>query len=101
MAQVSPYLNFKGTCEEAFNFYKSVFGGEFMNGIMRFSSMPEHCKPGDENLVMHVSASPFQGQRPSWAATSRILSVSSREKTTSPCYFAESEAEAKKSCLNH
>lgn len=29
MAQINPYLNFKGNCEEAFNYYKSVFGGEF------------------------------------------------------------------------
>jgi PhnB protein len=29
MAQVNAYINFKGNCEEAFNFYKSVFGGEF------------------------------------------------------------------------
>lgn len=55
MATVNPYLTFNGKCEEAFNFYKSVFGGEFAGGINRFSSMPaEHFAPGEENLVMHV-----------------------------------------------
>jgi len=36
--QMNPYLNFNGTAEEAFNFYKSVFGGEF-SAVMRFSDM--------------------------------------------------------------
>jgi PhnB protein len=55
MALVNPYLAFDGNCEEAFNFYKSVFGGEFLGGISRFSDMPaEHYSPGQENQVMHV-----------------------------------------------
>ena len=59
MARVSTYLNFPRTTEEAFNFYKSVFGGEFVNGIHRFSEVPP--QPGtppmaaaDKELVMHV-----------------------------------------------
>lgn len=61
MTQVSIYLNFNGTTEEAFNYYKSVFGGEFYgNGIMRFGDVPptEGMPPipdADRNLVMHVS----------------------------------------------
>ena len=39
MAQVNPYLTFNGNCEEAFNFYKSVFGGEFRQ-ISKFKDMP-------------------------------------------------------------
>lgn len=39
MAQVNPYITFNGNCEEAFNFYKSVFGGEF-SYIGRFGDMP-------------------------------------------------------------
>lgn len=55
MARVNPYLAFNGNCEEAFNFYKSVFGGEFLGGISKFSDMPaEHYTPGQENQVMHV-----------------------------------------------
>ena len=60
MTRVSTYLNFKRNTEEAFNFYKSVFGGNFEgNGIMRFSDIPatEGMPPiasDDKNLVMHV-----------------------------------------------
>ena len=60
MASVSTYLNFPGNTEDAFNYYKTVFGGEFFgDGIMRFSTIPD--MPGnppisekDKNLVMHV-----------------------------------------------
>jgi PhnB protein len=55
MAAVNPYLVFNGNCEEAFNFYKSVFGGDFPGGIMRFGSTPESGVSGEEsNKVMHV-----------------------------------------------
>lgn len=60
MASVSTYLNFPRNTEEAFNFYKSVFGGEFFgNGIMRFSDMPASpdqppLPEEDKNLVVHV-----------------------------------------------
>ncbi|KYG79670.1 VOC family protein [Roseivirga seohaensis] len=60
MASVSTYLNFSRNTEEAFNFYKSVFGGEFFGeGIMRFGDIPaqEGMPPmaeEDKNLVMHV-----------------------------------------------
>jgi PhnB protein len=58
MAQINPYLNFNGNCEEAFNFYKSVFGGEFPM-ISRYSDMPsaEGQEPMnvDGEKIMHVS----------------------------------------------
>ncbi len=59
MARVSTYLNFPRNTEEAFNFYKSVFGGEFNGGIHRFSDIPvaDGMPPipdADKNLVMHV-----------------------------------------------
>jgi PhnB protein len=60
MSSVSTYLNFARSTEEAFNFYKSVFGTEFDGKIMRFADIP--AAPGqppisesDKNLVMHVS----------------------------------------------
>jgi len=61
MASVGTYLNFSRNTEEAFNYYKSVFGGEFEgDGIMRFGDMPpmEGAPPlaeADKKLVMHVS----------------------------------------------
>ncbi len=59
MARTSTYLNFPNNTEEAFNFYKSVFGGEFNGGINRFKDIPvDDNAPAmsDElkNLVMHV-----------------------------------------------
>ncbi len=57
MPVINPYLNFPGTTEEAFNFYKSVFGGEFAGGIYRFKDAPgaENLSEEDKNKVMHVS----------------------------------------------
>lgn len=62
MASINPYLTFNGNCEEAFNFYKSVFGGEFPY-IGRFKDMPSD-KAVDEdegNRIMHVSLPIGQG----------------------------------------
>jgi PhnB protein len=60
MAAVSTYLNFKNQTEEAFNFYKSVFGGEFEGGIYRYKDIPpsENMPPLSEqelNLVMNIA----------------------------------------------
>ena len=60
MAAVSTYLNFTSNTEEAFNFYRSVFGGEFQGEILRFKDIPptEKMPPlpeEDKNLVMHVA----------------------------------------------
>lgn len=59
MARVSTYLNFNGKTEEAFVFYRSVFGGEFNGGIHRFKDAPP--APGQPpldvatgNMVIHV-----------------------------------------------
>ena len=57
MAQLNPYIHFNGNAEEAFTFYKSVFGGAF-NRIARFSdfSNPEHPFPEHElNKIAHIS----------------------------------------------
>ncbi|MEP7266806.1 MAG: VOC family protein [Saprospiraceae bacterium] len=62
MARVSTYLNFSRNTEEAFNFYRSVFGTEFNmegNGISRMGDVPpqEDMPPlaeEDKNLIMHI-----------------------------------------------
>jgi PhnB protein len=58
MASVNVYLNFNGNCEEAFNFYKSVFGGEFPY-IGRFGEIPPsegyEVPESDKEKIMHVS----------------------------------------------
>lgn len=57
MATVNIYLTFNGKCEEAFNFYKSVFGGNF-NSINRYSEMPAQegmpLTEADKNRIMHI-----------------------------------------------
>ena len=58
MTSINPYLTFKGNCEEAFNHYKSVFGGEFTY-LGRFGEMPpqegKSMPEEDANKIMHVS----------------------------------------------
>jgi PhnB protein len=57
MTKINPYLHFPGNTEEAFNFYKSVFGGEFMGEIMRWKNAPEPDKisEAEHEKVMHIS----------------------------------------------
>ena len=59
MARTSTYLNFPRNTDAAFNFYKSVFGGDFAGGVARFGDMPaqEGAPPlaeSDNNLIMHI-----------------------------------------------
>lgn len=62
MAKLNTYLNFRGNTEEAFNFYKSVFGGEFAM-IMRFGEMPgcdempegKQISEDDKGKIMHIA----------------------------------------------
>lgn len=59
MATVSTYLNFPRNTEEAFTFYKTVFGTEFTDPIARFSDIPPSpdappIAEADKKLVMHV-----------------------------------------------
>ena len=57
MALINPHINFNGNAEEAFTFYKSVFGGEFTK-IMRFKdlSSPEFPVAENEaNKIMHIA----------------------------------------------
>lgn len=69
MASVSTYLNFTDQTEEAFNFYKSVFGHEFDgDGISRMGDVPPQegqppMSEEDKNLVMHVSLETIAGHR--------------------------------------
>jgi PhnB protein len=69
MAKVGTYLNFPRNTEEAFNFYKSVFGGEFVGpGFMRFREIPPTpdtppIAEADKDLVMHVELPILGGHR--------------------------------------
>ena len=57
MANINPWINFNGNAEEAFNFYKSVFGGEFSK-VVRFKDVASDEFPipeKDENKIMYIA----------------------------------------------
>src|SRR5580698_9614376 len=57
MTTINPYINFNGNAEEAFNFYKSVFGGEFTE-LKRFKDMNVagyHVSENDANKIMVIT----------------------------------------------
>ncbi len=59
MAKINPYLHFLGNSEEVFNFYKSVFGGEFAT-VMRYGDMSgqegcENLTEEDKTKIMHIA----------------------------------------------
>ncbi len=57
MTLINPHINFNGNAEEAFIFYKSVFGGEFST-LMRFKDIasPEYTvEKNEENKIMHIA----------------------------------------------
>ena len=56
MVTINPYLNFPGNTEEAFNFYRSVFGGEFAV-IQRFKDTPEadRVPAAEKDMIMHIA----------------------------------------------
>jgi PhnB protein len=57
MAHINPHINFNGNAEEAFNFYKSVFGGTFTK-IIRFkdlSNIEHQLSEKEANKIMHIA----------------------------------------------
>lgn len=57
MALINPHINFNGNAEEAFTFYKSVFGGEFAK-VIRFKDLASPEFPiaeKEENKIMHIA----------------------------------------------
>ena len=56
MITINPYLNFHGNTEEAFNFYRKVFGGEFIT-LQRFRDTPEADKlsKDEQEKIMHIA----------------------------------------------
>lgn len=57
MALINPYIYFNGNAEQAFTFYKSVFGGEFAQSIRYkdFSSPDHPVAESDGNRIMHIA----------------------------------------------
>src|SRR5258708_6295203 len=66
MARTNTYLNFRRNTEEAFNYYRSIFGGEFNGQTAGFKDVPS--QPGmppmaeaDKALVMHIDLKTLGG----------------------------------------
>jgi len=98
MKAVNSYLNFPGNTEEAFNFYKSVFGGEFV-GLTRFKDTPEGAKLNakEKEMLMHVSLPIGKGNV--LMGTDAIESMGHKINTGTNyhlCIEADSKAEAEK-----
>lgn len=96
MKSLNPYLNFAGNTEEAFNFYKSVFGGEFIV-VQRFKDIPEGDKmpAADQEKIMHI-ALPI-GEDNTLMATDTLESMGQTLTAGNNFYLtlnAESEQEA-------
>jgi PhnB protein len=99
MAHINPHINFNGNAEEAFTFYKSVFGGEFSR-VVRFKDManPEFPIPEREHQkIMHI-ALPI-------SATNTLMGndvpeifgkVNEKEHRSKICVHADSKQEADK-----
>lgn len=97
MTVINPYLNFDGNCEEAFNFYKSVFGGEFVT-VMRFKDVPaEYQMPeGESQKIMHVALPIGQGTILMGSDTPAAMGPVTNGNNYSIAISADSEAEAAK-----
>ena len=98
MATINPYLNFPGNTEEAFNFYKSVFGGEF-TAIQRFKETPEagNVPANEQDKIMHIALPIGNGN--TLMATDALESMGqtlTTDNNFSIAIQAESEEEADK-----
>lgn len=99
MKAINPYLNFAGNTEEAFNFYKKVFGGDFIGDIYRFKDTPgaEKMTASDKEKIMHVALPMGAGNM--IMATDALESFGQRLTFGNNFYIsidAESKAEADK-----
>ena len=97
MTTINPYLAFDGNCEEAFNFYKSVFGGDFMT-VMRFKDVPAEYEmaEGEGEKVMHIALPIGQGTVLMGSDTPAQMGPLTTGNNYSISISTESEAEAAK-----
>ena len=98
MALINPHINFNGNAEEAFNFYKSVFGGDF-TAIIRFKDLsnPEFQIPESEaDKIMHI-ALPIGPNMLMGNDVPEVMGrVNENENRSKICISAESREEADK-----
>ena len=98
MALINPYINFNGNAEEALNFYKSVFGGEFAL-IVRFKDMPNLEFPiaeNEANKIMHIALPIGQNVLMADDVPERMGKVNENENRSKISVSAQSREEADK-----
>jgi len=98
MISTNPYFNFQGNTEEAMNFYKSVFGGEFTI-FQRFGDMPgcEKMPADEQGKIMHISLMTPKGQI--FMATDALESMEQKVVFGNNCHViihTENESETDK-----
>ena len=96
MALINPHVNFNGNAEEAFNFYKSVFGGDFAM-IMRFKDMPgmeQQVSEKEANKIMHIALPIGQNILMGNDVPESMGQVNERENRSKISISAESREEA-------
>lgn len=98
MATINPYINFNGNAEEAFNFYKSVFGGEFTD-LVRFKDLAGADFPVEQNeaekimrIVLPIGASVLIAND----VPESMGKVSENENRSKIAVISESREEAEK-----
>eukprot|EP01136_Pigoraptor_vietnamica_P001147 Opistho-1_new@27393 len=97
MAQINPYIHFNGNAEEAFTFYKSIFGGEFLS-ITRFKDMPMEGSPitkKEADKIMHIALPIGKNSILMGSDTPEFMGKHNENETRSKMMLsAESKAEA-------
>lgn len=97
MASINPHINFNGNAEEAFTFYKSVFGGAFAK-IIRFKDLASPEFPvaeNEENKIMHIALPIGKGNMLMANDVPEILGrTNERENRSKIVILAESKVEA-------
>ena len=96
MATINPYINFNGNAEEAFTFYKSVFGGEFTR-LARFKDMSSsefRVSENEANKIMHIALPIGSNILMANDVPERMGRVDENENRSKISINAESRAEA-------
>jgi PhnB protein len=97
MATLNPWINFNGNAEEAFSFYRNVFGGEFTK-VVRFKDIASadfQVAKAEENKIMHIALPVGNGAMLTANDVPEVLGrVSERENRSKISVHAESKEEA-------
>lgn len=98
MAQINPSINFNGNAEEAFNFYRSVFGGEFEK-VTRLKDLESPEFPVaeiDANKIMYIALPIGKNMLIGNDIPEGMGKVNENENRSKIAIFAESREEADK-----